>query len=416
MNRWLFLLRQASRQLWWRASLYALFGVLAALLAAVGAPYVPDGLADRLGGSSVEAVLTILASSLLAVATFSLGAMVTAYTSVSSSATPRAAALVTGDESTQKSLATFVGAFLYSVVGVTAINAEYYGPGGRAILFILSLAVVALVAFRLLAWVSRLTSLARLGHTIAQVENRANQAINSYARAPRLGGRAGAPHATADVMVASQVAGYVQNIDIRRLQALAEADDREVEVLVRPGAFRMRDEPLARLTGAAPDEDRLGAYRDAFSLAADRTFDQDPRYGLIVLGEIAAKALSPGINDAGTAIQVLGAGARLLDDWALSCDESEEDGRQDAGACDRLFVPALSARDMVEDLYAPIIRYGSGDAAVATKVQKTLRVLAGRGGGVGQAAQATALWGRQAALRRLDDPVERDAFLDEVGD
>lgn len=237
MNRWLFLLRQASRQLWWRASLYALFGVLAALLAAVGAPYVPEGLADRLGGSSVEAVLTILASSLLAVATFSLGAMVTAYTSVSSSATPRAAALVTGDESTQKSLATFIGAFLYSVVGVTAINAEYYGPGGRAILFILSLAVVALVAFRLLAWVSRLTSLARLGHTIAQVEARTDQAMQAYARSPRLGGRSGAPNATAETAVNSQAAGYVQNIDIRRLQALAEADDREVEVLVRPAPF-----------------------------------------------------------------------------------------------------------------------------------------------------------------------------------
>ena len=224
-----------------RASLYALFGVLAALLAALGGDYVPDALADRLGGSSVEAVLTILASSLLAVATFSLGAMVTAYTSVSSSATPRAAALVTGDESTQKSLATFVGAFLYSVVGVTAINAEYYGPGGRAILFILSLAVVALVAFRL-------------------------------------------------------------------LQALAEADDRQVEVLVRP----------------SPDEERLTAYRDAFTLEADRIFDQDPRYGLIVLGEIAGKALSSGINDPGAAIQVIGAGARLLDDWAMTCQAAAQ--------------------------------------------------------------------------------------------
>jgi uncharacterized membrane protein len=412
MNRWLFLLRQASRQLWWRASLYALFGVLAALLAAVGAPYVPEGLADRLGGSSVEAVLTILASSLLAVATFSLGAMVTAYTSVSSSATPRAAALVTGDESTQKSLATFVGAFLYSVVGVTAINAEYYGPGGRAILFILSLAVVALVAFRLLAWVSRLTSLARLGHTIAQVEARTDQAMQAYARSPRLGGRSGAPSAIAETAVSSQAAGYVQNIDIRRLQVLAEADDREVEVLVRPGAFRMRDEPLARLTGAAPDDDRLAAYREAFSLAADRTFDQDPRYGLIVLGEIAAKALSPGINDAGTAIQVIGAGARLLDDWALTCDGREGD----SGACDRLFVPVLSARDMVEDLYAPIIRDGSGDASVAIKVQKTLAALARRDGGLGEAARNTARWGREAALRRLDDPVERVAFQDKTGD
>ncbi len=117
MNRWIFLFRRMSRQLWWRASLYAALGVVAALAAAWGAPFAPPVLAERFGGDSVEAVLTILASSLLAVATFSLGAMVTAYTSVSSAATPRAAALITGDESTQKALATFVGAFLYAIVG-----------------------------------------------------------------------------------------------------------------------------------------------------------------------------------------------------------------------------------------------------------------------------------------------------------
>ena len=91
MNRWLFLWRRLSRELWWRASLYAAFSVVAALAASLLQPFVPEKMAERLGGESVEQVLAILSSSMLAVATFSLGAMVTAYTSVSSSATPRAA-------------------------------------------------------------------------------------------------------------------------------------------------------------------------------------------------------------------------------------------------------------------------------------------------------------------------------------
>ncbi|MBD7941373.1 hypothetical protein [Brevundimonas guildfordensis] len=39
-----------------------------------------------------------------------------------------------------------------------------------------------------------------------------------------------------------------------------------------------------------------------------------------------------------------------------------------------------------------------------------LMVLASRDGALGQAAAQAALWGREAALRRLDDPVERAAF------
>ncbi|MDP3402215.1 MAG: DUF2254 family protein, partial [Brevundimonas sp.] len=110
MNRWLFYWRKLTRQLWVRATAYAGFGIGAALIAAWGAPFVPSEMAERIGNESVEEILTILASSLLAVATFSVGAMVTAYTSVASSATPRVAALVTADDRTQKALSTFVGA------------------------------------------------------------------------------------------------------------------------------------------------------------------------------------------------------------------------------------------------------------------------------------------------------------------
>ena len=94
------------------------------MMAVFAAPWVPDEVAERLGGESVSSILTILASSLLGVATFSVGAMVTAYTAVSQAATPRVAALVTSDSEVQKALATFVGAFLYAIVAVTAINAN----------------------------------------------------------------------------------------------------------------------------------------------------------------------------------------------------------------------------------------------------------------------------------------------------
>ncbi len=49
--------------------------------------------------------------------------------------------------------------------------------------------------------------------------------------------------------------------------------------------------------------------------ATNRTFEDDPRFGLIVLSEIADKALSPGVNDPGTAIDVIGTLVRLFTLW-----------------------------------------------------------------------------------------------------
>ncbi|WP_439478592.1 DUF2254 domain-containing protein [Brevundimonas sp.] len=370
MNRWRFYWLRLTRELWFRATTYAVLGVGAALLASVGARWVPDAMAQRLGGESVEQILTILASSLLAVATFSVGAMVTAYTAVSQGATPRVAALVTSDGQTQKSLATFVGAFLYSIVAVTAINASYYGAGGRAILFLVSLAVVALVAYRLLAWINRLSSLARVGHMIELVESRACEALKARRRRPFLGGRQGA--LSAGVLIHSDKTGYVQNIDPDRLEDAAAELDCQVQILASPGAFVRRGEALARIGLAQCDEKDRAEVRSAFALGDSRSYDQDPRFGLVVLAEIAAKALSPGVNDPGTAVQVIGSGVRLLDIWLEPAAEDEAD----SSPCNRVLAAPLADADLLNDIFGPIARYGAGDVPVTMRLLKALRSLA----------------------------------------
>ncbi len=377
MNRWLFLWRRLVRQLWVRATAYAVFAVAAALSAAAGARWVPREMAERFGGESIEAILNILASSLLAVATFSVGAMVSAYTAVSSAATPRVSELITSDAQTQKSLATFVGAFLYSVVAVTAVNAHYYGAGGRAILFLFSLGVVALVAYRLLAWINRLGSLARVGHMIELVERLADTALCQRAKEPHLGGVAGALEG--GHLIDSPRTGYIQNIDTSALDALAEDGDGQIQLLAVPGDFVRRGDPLCRVTAAIRDDGQQDIAR-TFVIGPERSFDQDPRFGLVVLGEIAGKALSPGINDPGTAIQVIGAGVRLLDDW--SHVSAEKNTR-----CARILAPALDPEGLLDDLFGPIGRYGAGDIAVAKPLQHALLSLARDPGPLGAAAK-----------------------------
>lgn len=397
MNRWLFLLRRLGRKLWLRASLYALLGVATAIAATLARGLVPEDFATRFGGGSLSAVLTILASSMLAVATFSLGAMVTAYTSVSDAATPRVAELITGDETTQKSLATFVGAFLYAIVGVTGINAGYYGAEGRAVVFVATLGVVALVAFRLLAWVNRLSSLARLGHMIERVEG-----LTRDAMAQRTDdGRYPADRIPEPCFsVASDKTGYVQNVDRKRLQAVAEKLDAAIEVVAAPGKLVRRGETLVRVSVQPADLDDV---RTAFAIGATRSFEQDPRFGLVVLGEIAGKALSPGVNDQGTAVQVIATGLRLMEEW-----DRAPDG--DRPLHDRIRVQPIDEADMLDDLFGTSLRYGAGDFVVATRLQKVLRSLGELHGRTGPAARGLAEEARQRSLKALPSGPDRTRF------
>ena len=100
----------------------------------------------------------------------------------------------------------------------------------------------------------------------------------------------------------------------------------------------------------ADDEHGVDALREAFVIGAERSFEQDPAYGLIVLGEIAQRALSPGINDPGTAIAVLSSQTRLL----IRALRTPAD--DDPAPCDRVSAAPPDASALPGIAYEPIAR------------------------------------------------------------
>ena len=133
------------------------------------------------------------------------------------------------------------------------------------------------------------------------------------------------------------------------------------------------------------------AVASCFMIRDQRSFDQDPRFGLIVLSEIASRALSPAVNDPGTAIDVIGTIVRVLTPW----------GQRNADAAKvrfpRLRVPAIGADDLLVDAMAPIARDGAAMVEVGIRLQKALHALARLGDDdLARAARAQA---RDAVMR-----------------
>ncbi len=126
---------------------------------------------------AVDKILGIIASSMLAVTIFSLSTMVAAYGAASTGVTPRATTLVMEDTTTHNALATFIGSFLFSLVGLIALSTGVYGDQGRVLLFAVTIAVVILIVYTLLRWIDHLSRLGRVGETIDRVERAAIEAI-----------------------------------------------------------------------------------------------------------------------------------------------------------------------------------------------------------------------------------------------
>jgi hypothetical protein len=286
--------------------------LVTALVADWATPLVPPELAERVRDGAARQILTIVASSMLVVATFSLGIMVQAFAAAAQLATPRATAVLIDDPVSQNVLSTFLGAFVFGMVALFAHSVSYYDKGGEAVLLVASAALVAVVTATFFGWLDHLANLVRLGETIAKVERRGAEALTARAAAPHLGGVAPSDPAP-EWLVLPEETGYVRHVDVPRLQKIAEAAGGRVRVVRTPGRLADPTAPLARLDWGA-DPETEAAVRAAFTLGPERSFDQDPRFCLAVLTEIASRALSPGVNDPGTAIGVLAAAAGGLVD------------------------------------------------------------------------------------------------------
>jgi uncharacterized membrane protein len=393
ISKWRWMALQLGRRLWVRAGLFAVLGVATALLAIVAERFIPWELPGKIGADAVDSILNILASSMLAVTTFSLSVMVQAYAAATSNVTPRATKLVMQDTTTQNVLATFIGTFLFSLVGIVALTTGVYGERGRLVLFLVVLLVIAVVVLALLRWIDHLSRLGRVGETTDRVEKATAAAFAGRIAAPFLGGLpwrdpARNPPDGARAVVADAV-GYVQHVDVLGLSAAAEADDLAIYVAAVPGTFVHDGKPLAFLVGDAGEEVAT-AVRGAFTVGTERSFEQDPRFGLAVLAEIASRALSPAVNDPGTAIDVIGRAVRLLLPWAREgeVDEGAAERAEDGPSCPRIRVPPLAAADLMDDIFAPIARDGAGLVEVQLRLQKALVALAeGSDGAMAAAAR-----------------------------
>lgn len=347
----------------------ALLAVVAAGVAQLVAPSIPPSWTVNIGADSIDQVLNILASSMLAVTTFSLGIAISAFATASSTATPRASALLQEDPTAQNVLATFLGAFLFSLVGIVALQAGYYSSDGRVVLFAATAAVIVLVVLALLRWISHLMTFGRMGDTLDRVEEAAAKSLKTRLDNPYLCGRP----LVSDIPdtcfpLNGPTAGYVLHVDVGKLDRVAKGLKAKVWLNALPGSFLHEAKPCLFIEREVNDQEALQHLRDAFTIGTERSFDQDPRFGLIVLSEIASRALSPAVNDPVTAISVLGRLVRILSSWS-----------EDPSAkilYDHVFVPPVSPDDLIVDAFRPIARDGASCIEVQLRLQESLHALA----------------------------------------
>ncbi|WP_082684384.1 DUF2254 domain-containing protein [Aureimonas ureilytica] len=402
MRRWSWVLQRLRRQIWFRAAVISAAGIVTAAVSGLVGRYFPYQFPADVGQDAVGTILEILASSMLAVTTFSLTAMVTAYGSATQLATPRATQLLREDPTSQNALSTFLGAFVFSVVGIIGLQAGIYGSQGRFVLFAGTLMLILVVVLTLLRWISHITTFGRMSDVIDRLEDAAASAMERFAQAPHLGGRPAVPVPPEARALYHKRTGYVHHLDVPTLGQISTERGLVLHVAALPGTLVHPGRPVLHVEGEL-DEADMAALLDAFTIDRHRTFDHDPRLGLIALSEVASRALAPATNDPGTAIEVSNALLRVL--LHLPAEEPDAEALRDAPS---VHVARPVMEDFLRDAFDPILREGVVEVEVSLRLTKTFKALAD--------ALPHAREPVRAMARRLSERVEarqddRDALL-----
>lgn len=363
------LFRQSRQSLWLRPAIFAGIAVLTLAVAPMVSSLIPSSLVDLIGLDGVYDLLNALANTLLAVAIFSLGIMASALQAAATAATPRARPLLMKDRTAQNAISTFIGGFIYSIVGIVGLSTNYYNDAARVILFFASCLVILAVILALIRWIGSLSSLGDVSEVIDRLETTAIDAIGRFADDPYFGGMRDAvpPDRRFDIFPSGF--GYVQSVTGGALCSVSDDFAGHIHVLAAVGDWVDPSRPLLRCD-AMPDAKQIDRLRAAFVIGPDRLFDDDPRYGLVVLSEVAVRALSPSENDPGTALDVIGTSVRVLVHW------SEKLSASPAVRHPRLHVQGVDGRALLEDAFRWVARDGAAQLEVQLRLQDSLSALA----------------------------------------
>lgn len=384
LSTWAMTLLRFSRKLWLRVSLFALLAVLAAAVSILLEDQLPNALKDRFTTDSVMPILSILASGMLAVSTFSLNVMVTAHNAAAQQATPRVHRILLADTTTHTVLAVFIGAFVYALSSIILIKSNVYPEGSSVLVLGFTVAVVVLVVLALLRWIHHLSDLGSMDATLAATESAARACLIRSRRLPSMG----AAVMTQETAIPAQASpitapatGYVQFIDMPGLSERLKSDQTRVYLYARPGDYVIEGQTIGHATGLKTNETETIARR--YTIGRHRTFEQDASYGLLVLSETASRALSPGINDPGTAIAVICRQEKLLLEWAHASP------KETTPLFPRAFLPDTSRRAMIENAFGGAARDGAGQIEVALRLRDALaRIADAPDGTLAEAAHA----------------------------
>lgn len=344
------------------------------------------GWAYSLGPSGSRAILSAIAGSMVSVATTAFSITIVALQLASSQFGPRLLRNFMQDTGNQIVLGTFISTFVYSLMVLRTINGVDQNEFVPHIAVTCGLGLAIASVGVLIYFIHHSATSIQVDHVISKVGCELDEMIDRLF--PKQMGRGASKHRqeplTSDIPanfdreaspIPAHSSRYVQAIDTDQLMQIATESNILLQLQRRPGDFVIKGSPLALIYPAESVCKKLvEQINDAFVLGSQRTDQQDVEFSINQLVEIAARALSPGINDPFTAIRCIDQLSAAL--GHLAQKEIPSAYRYDDNDKLRVIAEPVTFVDVTDAAFNQIRQYGQTSVAVTMRLLEAIAVIA----------------------------------------
>lgn len=324
------------------------------------------------GGTGARTLLGSIAASTIGVAGTVFSITIAALSLTAGQMGPRLLRNFTQDRGNQMTLGIFLGTFSYSLMVLRSVREQHEGVFvphlSLTVGVILAIVCVGMLVYfvghmsrrisvdTVIDLVSEEVSLSFEKHTIKGEQEASNLSKDFWTGAKKI----------IDIRK-----GYLRHLDYEHLASWGAKNNTSIQLLVRPGEYVFPGTPIALIQPMV-----AGAYEaivKATELSSDRTSNVDLEFSIRQLVEVAVRALSPGINDPYTAINVLNRLGGAL------CEIKERelpDGLFRNNGKITLIVPTTNYDGLTDSMFHMIRQSAAANPAVLIRMTEVLIAVA----------------------------------------
>ncbi|MGY0391594.1 DUF2254 domain-containing protein [Bizionia sp. KMM 8389] len=253
---------------------------------------------------TAKTLLSFLTGGIISIMVFSFSMVMVLLNQASSNFSPRVLPGLISNRNHQYVLGIYLATILYNTFTLVGINPQenttYQLPGFSVLIGII-LTVICLAAF--IYFIHSISQAIQVSNILDGIYKKANKRLN-YILETENDSNILFPNTNNWPCYYSSETGYYQNVAYTNLISICEKHDLQIHILPIQGVFVLQGVPIIQVNKEI-SEDVLDEILSNFNFSRGEFIEDNYTLAFKQITEIGVKAMSPGINDPGTAISTI---------------------------------------------------------------------------------------------------------------